>query len=86
MEAIETNPKFEKWKAVLDEVFGVVDQINEVLKLEPLFITKTVDELAWGYEDPVFKLVHNLDPSLLPSANFSFRVRNLSISSLLTPF
>ena len=74
VESIETNPKFEKWKTLLDKVFGVADWVNEVLKIEPLFINKTVDELAWGYEDPVFKLVYKLDPSLLPSANFSLRV------------
>ena len=72
---IENNPKYKQWKLVLKNIFKTADWINELLKYEPLFITKTVEELTWGYEDPLFSLVHKLDSSLLPDGNFSLKVR-----------
>ena len=74
IENLENNPKYEKWKKVFETIFKTADWINEVVQYEPLFITKTVNELTFGYEDPLFSLVHKLDPSLLPSANFSLQV------------
>lgn len=74
LENIESNPKYKDWKLVLDAIFRTGDWINELLGIEPLFITKTVDELSWGYKDPLFKLIHELDPTLLPQANFSLQV------------
>lgn len=76
LENIENDPKYSKIKHILEDIFEGADVINELLKIEPLFITKTAEELQWGYEDPIFKLVHSVDPSLLPSANFSLRVGN----------
>ena len=73
-ENTEDNPRYHKFKRVLEDLFEGLDVVNEILKIEPLFITKTAEELQWGYEDPVFKLVHTVDPSLLPSAVFSLRV------------
>ena len=74
VERIEADPKYKNFSKALEKVFGVADWVNEVLKIEPLFVTKTADELAWGYEDPLFKIVHSIDPSLVSSANFSLRV------------
>lgn len=74
LEDIENNPKYKEWKIVLDVIFRSGDWINELLDIEPLFVSKTVDEVLWGYEDPLLKLVHELDPTLLPRANFSFEV------------
>lgn len=71
-ENIET--KYKEWKPILEAIFGTEDWFNEVLNYEPLFITKTIEELSFGYEDPIYKLVHELDPSLLPNANFSLQV------------
>ena len=73
-EDVENNPNNRKFRRILEDLFDGLDVINEILKLEPLFITKTAEELQWGYEDPIFKLVHAIDPSLLPSATFSLRV------------
>ncbi|XP_011405711.2 PREDICTED: lysosome membrane protein 2-like [Amphimedon queenslandica] len=75
LEDIEDNPKYKEWKQVLDDIFRSGDWINELLDIEPLFVSKTVDEILWGYEDPLFKLVHELDPTLLPMANFSLETR-----------
>ena len=74
MESIETDPKYKRWKEVFEIIFDTADWLNEIIKYEPLFITKTVDEMLWGYEDPIFKLVHEVDPSLLPSPMFSLQV------------
>lgn len=77
LENTEDNPNNRKFKRILEGLFDGLDVINEILKIEPLFITKTAEELQWGYEDPIFKLVHAVDPSLLPSPIFSLRVRSL---------
>lgn len=75
LQNLEDNPKYKQWKLVFETIFETADWINELLDYEPLFITKTVEELTWGYEDPLLSLVHELDPSLLPMANFSMKVR-----------
>ena len=84
-ENTEDNPKYHKFKRVFEDLFEGLDVVNEILKIEPLFITKTAEELQWGYEDPVFKLVHAVDPSLLPSAVFSLRVSGFT-SELFVKF
>ncbi|XP_067896194.1 lysosome membrane protein 2-like [Heterodontus francisci] len=40
------------------------------LKSSKLFQTRSVDELLWGYEDPLLKLGHKLLPSIFPSSQF----------------
>ena len=80
MEDIENNPKYEKWKAIFEKIFKTANWINEVLEIEPLFITRKVSEVLWGYEDPLYKLVHDLDPTMLPTANFSLMVSTCSVA------
>lgn len=70
IENIENNPKYEKFKTVLE----VIPKLLLAIEKHSLFVTKTVHEILWGYEDPLYKLVHELDPTLLPAANFSLMV------------
>lgn len=57
--------------------------INVVAKIagEDLFVTKTIDELLWGYDDPIFAAVHKIMPSV--PAQFSLQVSTSSYSSYL---
>ena len=43
-EKTEDNPKYRKFKRILEDLFEGLDVVNEILKIEPLFITKTAEE------------------------------------------
>ncbi|NP_001279072.1 lysosome membrane protein 2-like [Callorhinchus milii] len=48
----------------------VIASLISILKSEMLFQTRTVDELLWGYEDPLLKLGHKFFPSIIPHSRF----------------
>lgn len=60
---------------ILEKVlFRNKDVVEEIMKLEDLFIRKTPEEIVFGYVDPVMKLIHDEYKTLLPSPIFSLVV------------
>eukprot|EP00117_Sycon_ciliatum_P028090 scpid21381/ scgid22656/ Lysosome membrane protein 2; 85 kDa lysosomal membrane sialoglycoprotein; CD36 antigen-like 2; Lysosome membrane protein II; Scavenger receptor class B member 2 len=72
--SVETHEKSETLRDLLN---AVVKGLGEV----DLIVTKTVDELLWGYDDPIFKLAHQYDKTL--PAQFSLQQKNLTDDSEL---
>ena len=57
----------------------IIEIIAEGAGEQDLFLTKTVDELLWGYDDPIFSAVHKFEPSI--PAQFSLQVSILDTCS-----
>lgn len=77
-----------KWRFAIRLAKLALSSILEVLKEEP-FISRSVNELMWGYEDPLLKIAKDILPpgQRLPYDKFGFFVeRNGSTDGLLNVF
>lgn len=49
--------------------------LNNLYKNYDLFYTKTVQELLWGYEDPLLKVLHDI--GMADNSTFALAVRTM---------
>ena len=63
-------------KIIFDEIVKGFDYLKKhaFSSWDGVFITQTVDDLLFGYEDSMLKLIHDLKPDLVSSSIFSFSV------------
>ena len=63
-------------KDVLKKILETIDDIKADFSWEGLFVTHTIEELLWGYEDPLLKELKRLPfiKSMVPSPFFSLYV------------
>ena len=52
----------------------VIDYFKENRGWEGMFVSRTVDELLWGYEDPLLKALNKLAPSIVSTTTFGYNV------------
>ena len=76
IEELEQDPNISKMERLILE--GVIDVLDDLKKhltsWEGVFTHRTVDELLFGYEDPILKKIHRLDSSLVPNPIFALSV------------
>ena len=66
-----------EWKRLAIE--GIAKELDRLKELvtsswEPVFTTKTVDQLLFGYEDNLLNLIHKLDSSINPIFSFAVSI------------
>ena len=72
---MENNPNTTEWQRVLlKELLKIIDKFKEMFGCEGLFVSRTVDELLWGYEDPLLKDLNKLAPSIVSTTTFGYNV------------
>ena len=73
LEQDQNMSKTKKW--LLKLLIDAVDHFKEdVTSWEAVFTRRTVDELLFGYEDPILKVINKLASSLVPDPVFAFSV------------
>ena len=55
--ALQNDSQSNTLRKILQLVYIFGDPIQSILAVEDLFVTKSVTELLWGYEDPVFMAI-----------------------------
>lgn len=63
-------------KEILDALLKGLDWFKKRIfsSWEPIFTSRTVDELLFGYEDPLLALIHELKPDIVSNPVFAFSV------------
>lgn len=73
----------EKEKDLFDLLMKALDWVKKhaFSSWEPIFTSRTVDELLFGYEDPLLAFIHKYKPDLVSNPIFGF-----SVSTICIPF
>ena len=72
---MENNPDTPEWKRVLlTELVKIIDRFKEMFGWEGLFVSRTVDQLLWGYEDQLLKDLNALAPTIVSTTSFGYNV------------
>ena len=61
----------------------VLNIIAKVLEGEEIFYEVSIEDLLWGYEDKLLKLLYEIKPSLVPETTFGLFVGVSIINNLL---
>ena len=75
IEGVE-NTLSKKEKDIFDELMKALDWLKEHVfsSWEPIFMSRTVDELLFGYEDPLLAFIHKHKPDIVSNPIFGFSV------------
>ena len=75
IEGVE-NILSKKEKDIFDELMKALDWLKEHVfsSWEPIFTSRTVDELLFGYEDPLLAFIHKHKPDIVSNPIFGFSV------------
>ncbi len=70
------NTLSKKEKDIFDELIKALDWLKGHVfsSWEPIFTSRTVDELLFGYEDPLLSFIHDYKPDLVSNPVFGFSV------------
>ena len=91
IEFYENDPNLDKHlRELIDIAVDIIDEFKKKSGWEGLFVTHTVEEWLWGYEDELLKLLHDVVPQYVPTSVFGLsvspfrRVRALLCISLVS--
>lgn len=75
IEGVE-NTLSKKEKDIFDILMKALDWLKEHVfsSWEPIFMSRTVDELLFGYEDPLLAFIHKHKPDIVSNPVFGFSV------------
>ena len=75
IEGVE-NTLSKKEKDIFDILMKALDWLKEHVfsSWEPIFMSRTVDELLFGYEDPLLAFIHKHKPDFVSNPIFGFSV------------
>lgn len=63
-------------KYIFDKLMKTLDWFKKhtFSSWEPIFMSRTVDELLFGYEDPLLAFIHEHEPHIVSNPIFGFSV------------
>ena len=63
-----------KERDLFDILMEALDWVKKHTSWEPIFMSRTVEELLFGYEDPLLALIHKYKPDYVSNPIFGFSV------------
>ena len=85
IEELENDPNLNEFeKYLLSKFIELFDEMKKKLSSwEAVFTVRTVNDLVFGYEDPLLKDINKLKPSLVPNPVFGYSVSTCTIIMII---
>ena len=71
LENLESNPNT---SSEIKKIISLLDGFKNTSGWDGLFYSHTINELMWGYEDPLLRLLNLFVPALVPTPIFALSV------------